>query len=294
MELSVLLDSPDPGAALRIAFQPIVDLDTEEVVAHEALVRGPAGSALEQPAALFAAAAATGRVPGLDWACRSAALRTALALRWEGPLFLNVEPATLGSPPPTGHEALIAAAVEELDIVLEITERSITARPADLLGAVRWARSKGWGVAVDDIGADPGSLALLPLLRPDVIKLDRGLIQRRPDAWTASVMTAVHATAERTGASVLAEGIETEDHLRAGHGLGADLGQGFHFGRPEGSPRAVTAPWTVRSPVVELPMGATPYEVIARHSHVRQATKPMLVAISKHLESEAAGLSSPG
>jgi DICT domain-containing protein len=41
-------------------------------------------------------------------------------------------------------------------------------------------------------------------------------------------------------------------------------------------------------------MGATPYEVIARHSHVRQATKPMLVAISKHLESEAAGLSSPG
>jgi hypothetical protein len=82
-------------------------------------------------------------VPELDWACRSAALRTALTSRWEGPLFLNVEPATLGTPPPAGDEALVAAAVEELDIVLEITERSINARPADLLGAARWPVPRG-------------------------------------------------------------------------------------------------------------------------------------------------------
>ncbi len=62
--------------------------------------------------------------------------------------------------------------------------------------------------------ADPGSLALMTLLRPDVIKLDMRVVQEQPAGDVAEVVAAVNAHAEETGALVLAEGIEHEDHLR--------------------------------------------------------------------------------
>ena len=76
------------------------------------------------------------------------------------------------------------------------------------------------------------SLAFLPLLAPDVVKLDLRLVQERPGPAIAEIMNAVNADAERTGAVVLAEGIETEEHLVMARALGATLGQGWLFGRP--------------------------------------------------------------
>ncbi len=72
----------------------------------------------------------------------------------------------------------------------------------------------------------------MPLLRPDVIKLDLRLVQRQPDAEIAEIVNAVNTQAERTGAIVLAEGIETDEHLATARALGATLGQGWLFGRP--------------------------------------------------------------
>ena len=59
------------AGAVRSVYQPIVDLATGEHVAVEALARGPAGSALERPDALFARARAAGRLAELDHACRA-------------------------------------------------------------------------------------------------------------------------------------------------------------------------------------------------------------------------------
>ncbi len=67
-----------------------------------------------------------------------------------------------------------------------------------ILGAK--TRPGGWGVALDDVGADSMSLAFMPLLRPDVVKLDLRLVQERPGAAVAEIMNAVNAYAERTGA----------------------------------------------------------------------------------------------
>jgi EAL domain-containing protein (putative c-di-GMP-specific phosphodiesterase class I) len=75
---------PAPLAALlanggaRAAYQPVVRLPGRRVVAYEALARGPEGSALESPGALFGAAAEEDLVGELDWACRLAAMRGAL------------------------------------------------------------------------------------------------------------------------------------------------------------------------------------------------------------------------
>ena len=72
----------------------------------------------------------------------------------------------------------------------------------------------------------------MPLLRPDVIKLDLRLVQAQPTPEIAAIAGAVGAQAERTGATVLGEGIETEEQAQYARALGATLGQGYLFGRP--------------------------------------------------------------
>src|SRR5438094_762182 len=139
---------------------------------------------------------------------------------------------TTGGRTTANVEALFRKAERKLRIVLELTERDLTRRPADLLRLVSWTRDRYWGVALDDVGAEPESLALLPFVEPDVVKLDMKLIQEEITADEEAVVDAVQRYARRTGASVLAEGIETQEHRDKGLQLGANLGQGWLFGRP--------------------------------------------------------------
>lgn len=270
-------------------YQPIVDLDSGTVVAYEALARGLQGSALERPDALFAAAAASGQLDQLDWRCRVTAIADALGrLSPEQYLFINVEPASLGTPCPPEMREVWERGGRELSIVLEITERALTARPADLLRTVAEVRQRGWGIAVDDVGADIRSLALMPLLRPDVIKLDLRLVQQRPDTEVAAIIAAVTAEHERTGALILAEGIETPAHLQTARAMGALIGQGWLFGRPAPLP-AISPPGPPRNlrPVssrLAARESGTPFEVVRRHREIRRGDKELLLAITRQLE----------
>lgn len=138
-------------------------------------------------------------------------------------------------------------------VVLEITERALATRPAELLRTVSRVRDLGWGVALDDVGAEAASLAFMSLLRPDVVKLDMSLVQGRPDHASAEIMGAVNAYAERTGALVLAEGVEDEGHLRRALGLGdrrpARTPPGTRSSRPSTAcPRHRAAPGTEDAP----------------------------------------------
>jgi diguanylate cyclase (GGDEF)-like protein/PAS domain S-box-containing protein len=130
----------------------------------------------------------------------------------------------------------------------------------------------------------------MPLLRPDVVKLDLRLVQQRPGPAVAEIMNAVNGYAERTGALVLAEGIEDEAHLAMAHALGASLGQGWHFGRP-----ALTA--DPDRPVGRLqlpssgPLGGdaetSPFGCLPAGTQLRTAPKALLIELSKHLERQA-------
>jgi diguanylate cyclase (GGDEF)-like protein/PAS domain S-box-containing protein len=281
------------------AYQPIVDLTSDEVVGYEALARGPEASILHRPDRLFAVARATGRVAELDWATRAAALEGAIeaGLGRGASLFLNCEPAAVGVPAPAGPVAdTWARAQQELSLVFEITERAITARPTELVQAIRQQRAAGHVVALDDVGADVRSLALLSLIDPDVIKLDISLVQDRPSAEQAAIVSAVAAERERTGAVILAEGIETEEHRLIARSLGATLGQGWLFGRPGplAAPLPVTRVRATRERVVSDAApgdpAATPFTVAeaARGADAfSAATKALLLPISHHLEERA-------
>ena len=286
-----MLDVVVASRRVRCAFQPLIDLDSGAIAGYEALARGPRGSELESPLKLFAAAEEAGRMPELDWICRASALEAAAAaglhrgLSW----FVNVEPGALRYPCPSDLAGVIAKASEGLRVVVEFAERRIGEDPAGLLAAAQRVRKAGFGVAVDDVGAEPDSLALLPFIQPDVVKLDMSLLHGRSRAHVAAVANGVRAYAEATGAAILAEGIETYAHERAARVLGASYGQGWLYGRPGPLPDrdpALAASFPLHQAPADEEDG-TPFSLTREHFHVARTTKELLLPMSRHLEDQA-------
>jgi len=283
------------GRKVRSLYQPVVDLDSREIVGWEALARGPEGSPLEYPDRLFDVANRLGRLSELDFVCQAAAIEGALAagLDDSSDLFINIEPRNDPADAPEYLREIYAAAWQRLKITVEITERELTSRPADLVSVVDQLRGEpNWGIALDDVGVDPRSVGLIPLVEPDVIKLDMSFMHEPMTRQRARAAHAVLAEAERTGARVLAEGIETEEHLQDALALGAHLGQGWLFARPgelkpelavSGNTRRSNLPGSAGRPAAET----TPYEFLSRHRAPRRGTKPMLLQMSRALEDEA-------
>jgi EAL domain-containing protein (putative c-di-GMP-specific phosphodiesterase class I) len=276
-------------AHLRPAFQPIVDLATMETVAVEALARWPQLDA--NPEQVFRRAKELGRVAELDVACRNASIDAALEhpLPERFALFVNLEPSTISA---DTAQQLIARAQGQLTIVAEITERALTTRPADLLRAVRELRGANIEIALDDVGAVPESLALLPFVSPSVVKLDISLIQRWPEVEQGAILAAVSAYAERTGARILAEGVETEEHLDQALALGATLAQGWFFAYPGPLGDFVSPSDSLFEPQREITVPPSPFAGIDR-SKTRTAKKGLLLAISRHLENQGLSLETP-
>ncbi len=282
--------------AVESVFQPIIELATGRTIAYEALARGPVGSGFVHPEAMFAHATKVGRLPELDWICRAAASDAALAGGFppDVPLFINVEPAASRTPCPEDLAEVVGAARQRLQVVVEVTERSLDSDPAGLLAAVAELRSHGHRIALDDVGSDNLSQNLMSLLRPDVIKLDRRITQGRISPHTLAVVNAVMAEAERTGATILAEGIESRDHEAAAASMGAALGQGWLYGRAGALPSRFPRPTTqIPRLAVAAPSRATPFEVARRRRAPTPASELMLAGLSRHMEDKGTSVTVP-
>jgi EAL domain-containing protein (putative c-di-GMP-specific phosphodiesterase class I) len=219
---------------LVTVFQPIVELRELCVIGYEALARPADGSSPEH---LFATARAQGTLGEVDQACRAAALHAAAAAGLGAPfaLFLNAEADALEiDTPDLPHGSAT--------LILDVTEHALTQRPEAVLRTLTRLRTRGWGVSLDDVGADSRSLAVMPLVYPDVIKLDLRLLADRSPADLARVVTAVGAEAERRHATVLAEGIDSESALELARAIGASLGQGYLLGEPAPLPSTLPSP----------------------------------------------------
>src|SRR3954447_10806958 len=282
-------------------YQPIFDIGDQNlsreqspVVAYEALARGPKGSPVEYPDKLFGTARAAGRLADLDWVCRVAAVQGAMDAGLKAPytLFCNMEPEAIDAPPPFDLRDTWERAKTEVRVMTEITERAMTVRPAELLSTAGGIRDGGWGIALDDVGAEPASLPLMPFLDPDVIKLDLRLIQDSPSEDLAEVINAVNAEAERSNLTILSEGIETEQHERTSLAFGATLGQGWLYGKP--APLPSPLPEATKSvQLLGRKLGARQARVsriVGTMQSIRTGAKPILLSMSKHLETQARSL----
>jgi diguanylate cyclase (GGDEF)-like protein/PAS domain S-box-containing protein len=173
--------------------------------------------------------------------------------------------------------------------VVELTERALTHQPARLLRYGDSVRDRGNLIAIDDLGADPHSLALVPLIKPDVLKLDLALVQgTSPSAGVTAA--AAWEYADRTGAVVLAEGIETEEHLSRALALGAVWGQGYLFAKP-GPIESVTS--RRRAASVVLPWAGARHDLsdaTTVRGEPRRISRLMLGVLADQLEKTARSL----
>ena len=282
-------DDLSGSGGLHSVYQPFIDLDTGEVLAHEALLRGPAGTVWESPLILLATAADAGRLLELELCSIRSALTGAARLSGGHPttLFVNVEPSTL-----TRHTDVVIEALAKragtIQVVVEITERALAADVAGVLAGAERLRAAGCAIALDDVGIEPESLAFIPLLRPEVVKLDLALLRTTSDPDTITVTGAVLAYAEECGAEVVAEGIETSADLTRAQVLGATLGQGWWWGRGERRLAVASySPERFAARPIGLTLHSTPYDLIESKRRLRRAPKRLLLPISHTLEANA-------
>ncbi len=225
---------------LDVHFQPIVSLKKKTIVGVEALARpkeGETGRAVT-PLELFAWAARNGKTVDLDRLCRRKALSafTPIADTPQHPLlFLNFESSILdlgvqGSGVLTS--AVREAGLSPTEIVIEINESKVLDLEA-LQRFVETHRAQGFLFALDDLGAGFSNLARIGPLKPEILKLDRSLVEGiENDFHKQEVFKSLVGLGRRVGSLILAEGVETEAEVSTCVDLGADLVQGYYFGRP--------------------------------------------------------------
>ncbi len=217
------------------AFQSIVEIDTRQIMGHEGLSRGPRGTDLEGPTALFGLATRYGLVEELERACRRQGF-----VDWEvfgapGRLFMNTVPATVRDTSFVGRGVLdfLGPNLSPRFVTLEITERQVIENLNLYREAMHAFLDLGFTFAIDDVGAGYSGLETMANLGASYFKIDMGLIrdlhQKRVNQ---QVVKAILDMSLGVGATVIAEGIQTQEEADACRDLGVRYAQGYFYARP--------------------------------------------------------------
>lgn len=224
---------------LFIVFQPIFDLETGRIVAVEALARF-SGAPQRGPDIWFAEAAEVGMGEELELLSIRTALAQLPALPAHMYMTFNVSPSTLLSG--KVRSALRGMPLERLG--LEVTEHASIPDYGAMRRVLKPLRKRRLRLAVDDAGAGYSSFQHILNLKPDLIKLDVGLIRgidRDPDR--RALASALIAFSRQTGSCIVAEGVETLQELSALRQLGVEKAQGYLLGRPVPLSEGIAGNW---------------------------------------------------
>jgi EAL domain-containing protein (putative c-di-GMP-specific phosphodiesterase class I) len=225
-----------PAFPFSMAFQPVVDLERRRIDAYEALVRGPrgegAGSVLDQltPENRYA----------FDQACRVKAieLATALGLAAADGVRLNINflPNAVYEPAACIRLTLEAARrtgfpLERINF--EIVEQEELSKEPHLKRIIEEYKRHGFQVALDDFATGYSGLARLAALRPDIVKLDRVMVQEiQHDPVRLAIVAAMVGLCREIGVKLVIEGVETAEEVQALCAAGVRFMQGFYFAKP--------------------------------------------------------------
>ncbi|MCL5284019.1 MAG: EAL and GGDEF domain-containing protein [Armatimonadetes bacterium] len=221
---------------LAARFQPIVNISRGDVFGYEALIRGPQGTVLRRPSALFRVADEARLVSWLDVACQEQCFATAAAKGIQNHLFVNMDAEGLA------YLHLYEISLQERAefyglrpemITMEITERQAIEEFPRLIQFIRHIRGQGFKIAIDDAGTGYSSLQAIAVLQPDFIKIDHSLVADIDrDGTRRALLATLTKYARHIGTQVIAEGIETRNELDVLIQMGIDLAQGFLLGKP--------------------------------------------------------------
>ena len=220
----------DAGELLEIHLQPIVALNKPLATptGYEALARFQT-SPYEAPTVWLERAAAAGLQLELELSCVRAALQHMPELPAAAYLAVNVSPETLVS----DEFARLLPDGDANRVVVEVTEHGVVREYDMLLRAIGGLRERGVRLAVDDAGAGFASFRHVLELCPEIIKLDTHLIRGiNVDHNREALVRSLVSFADDVGATLIAEGIETQEDLLTLRGAQVPLGQGHLFAHP--------------------------------------------------------------
>lgn len=227
---------------LELHYQPIVDLRSGRALGFEALLRWSHPERGWVPPHVFLKQAEKNGLilPLGRWVLHDACA-TIRRVRAEHPdlanafVTVNLSPVELQQPDLI-ERVVSALRAEELPpeaLRLELTENTAMTDPERSLLVLETLRDRGIQILIDDFGTGYSSLNYLARLPADVLKVDRSFVDGLGvDARKTRVVCTIIDLAESLGLRVVAEGIETNDHVAWAQRLGIQVGQGFLLGRP--------------------------------------------------------------
>ena len=219
-----------------VEFQPIYSLNTKNIIGMEALARGNYQGEIISPYFLFSYAKETGSVLDVDRLCREKAM-SAFAKEETAPaLFVNFETSVLNDVVPGNGEIFKTASENNINpenIVIELNESHVK-DSYDLMMFVDFYRTKGFLIALDNVGTGLDTMNRIMMVNPDIIKIDRAIVSNiDSNTYNQEVFKSIINTAKQIGAMTVAEGVETVDEVITCMLMGVDYFQGFYFSRPE-------------------------------------------------------------
>ena len=230
---------------LSVLFQPIANLHKGEIIGYEGLIRGPSDSPLHSPLNLFKVANANGMSMQLEKLCCQIVSRRFAELKLPGKLFLNIGPESLLRYDGQSSDVLsdiLEPGIDPDRVIIELTENQPTYDYELLRQAAMFYRSRGFRIAIDDLGEGFSSLRLWSELRPEFVKIDMHFTQGiSQDPVKLQFVRSIHEIAKECGSMTIAEGIEASTEMLMLRDLGIPYGQGYHLARPAATPATLLA-----------------------------------------------------
>jgi diguanylate cyclase (GGDEF)-like protein/PAS domain S-box-containing protein len=225
----------------QVLYQPIVELQTGEIVGAEALIRWdhPKYGTLS-PDEFIPLAEETGVIQEIDLWVLDTVCRQLAEWGSDGPLGPGGRVSVNVSPVDLTNQYLALSIVETMRVhgvaprrlCLEITETSMLDDTTQTIALLARLHSLGFSIAIDDFGAGSASLRHLSRIKFDTIKIDKQFVRTLDSESAAAVMAAIVAIAEPLGVTMVAEGIETWEQFSTLTRLGVRFGQGYLFAPP--------------------------------------------------------------
>ena len=224
------------GEKFYTASQPIFDLRKRTKIGYELLSRlDYEGN--NSPDAFLLFARNMDLLGIVDYACLKSCLRSLKGSLVSKQVHINIFPSTLAEVPVERLLQDLTAAGKDMRFCLEINEQQILGDPLYLIPSVSCLKKAGVMIALDDYGFGRSSVETLILLEPDIVKIDKKIIKDiAKDERKRNSLKRLLRVIESCKATVIAEGIETEEDLQLLIELGVSAGQGFLLARPQTPP----------------------------------------------------------
>lgn len=225
----------------RIAYQPIIALDSRRLLGFEALLRWQHPTrGLVSPAEFLEVADETGlMVPIGRWCLREACGQLA---KWQAEhadaatltISCNVSSRQLMHPQILLYvrEALEASGLEPARLRIEITESVIMEHAEAAASRLKELRELGVQLDMDDFGTGYSSLSYLQRFPLHAVKIDRSFIERMRGGQNAEIVKAILTLGRNLGLEVIAEGVETGEQDQLLVDMGCPSAQGYLFSHP--------------------------------------------------------------